>query len=615
MVKKNSSPRKEKKGADEAFEHVRPGIELPKFSPEMEARVKKIQDKLDKFRAMCLEKIPNITGMSLLPPLKPRQGETVNPDEIHIFMLIDDAPTEFPKKGELILKTTEDATKIAEEIDKNFKPQVMLIAELKEACFDAKYDIIQMVASSGIFYDKGLLSALKVADFHKTMTVKKFEKYVASYIAVGSLFRGDAAPNDIDVAIVIDDTDVKKMSRLELREKLRTIILNMGYDASQQTGVRAQFHIQTYILTDFWENLRDANPVIFTMLRDGVPLYDRGIFMPWKLLLQMGRIKPSPEAIDMNMEVGDRLLERTKQKLLSVVGEDLFYAVMNPTQAALMLYGIPPPTPKEAVQLMDEIYVKKEKLLEKKYIEILEKIRKTFKDIEHGEIKEVTGADIDRLLKDCKDYLERIKQLFNEIRERQERETMFDIHTTSINLARDLLGELGVKEVTVGKLPELFKKHVCDGERLPVKYYNTLNEIIDAKKEYEKGKITKQELNKVRRDAREFIRVIMDFLDLKRTAKFDKLTIRFTYDINKTGELLLLENIAFLIRDLNQREKIEIVQVDNDGCLVDVKKSSVGEFEKYIKHVRVPPSRIIKPRTLETLKTIMGEDIGVLWKV
>ncbi|HLC22174.1 MAG TPA: hypothetical protein VJJ79_00175 [Candidatus Nanoarchaeia archaeon] len=615
MVKKNSSPRKEKKEADEAFEHVRPGIELPKFSPEMEARVKKIQDKLDKFRAMCLEKIPNITGMSLLPPLKPRQGETVNPDEIHIFMLIDDAPTEFPKKGELILKTTEDATKIAEEIDKNFKPQVMLIAELKEACFDAKYDIIQMVASSGIFYDKGLLSALKVADFHKTMTVKKFEKYVASYIAVGSLFRGDAAPNDIDVAIVIDDTDVKKMSRLELREKLRTIILNMGYDASQQTGVRAQFHIQTYILTDFWENLRDANPVIFTMLRDGVPLYDRGIFMPWKLLLQMGRIKPSPEAIDMNMEVGDRLLERTKQKLLSVVGEDLFYAVMNPTQAALMLYGIPPPTPKEAVQLMDEIYVKKEKLLEKKYIEILEKIRKTFKDIEHGEIKEVTGADIDRLLKDCKDYLERIKQLFNEIRERQERETMFDIHTTSINLARDLLGELGVKEVTVGKLPELFKKHVCDGERLPVKYYNTLNEIIDAKKEYEKGKITKQELNKVRRDAREFIRVIMDFLDLKRTAKFDKLTIRFTYDINKTGELLLLENIAFLIRDLNQREKIEIVQVDNDGCLVDVKKSSVGEFEKYIKHVRVPPSRIIKPRTLETLKTIMGEDIGVLWKV
>lgn len=615
MAKNKSSPKKEKKEAHEAFEHVRPGIELPKLSQEMEDRVKKIQDKLDKFKAKCLEKIPNLTGMSLLLPLKPRQGETINPDEVHIFMLIDDAPTEFPKKGELILKTTEDATKIAEEIDKNFKPQVMLIAELKEACFDAKYDIIQMVASSGILYDKGLLSALKVADFHKTMTVKKFEKYVASYIAVGSLFRGDAAPNDIDVAIVIDDTDVKKMSRLELREKLRTIILNMGYDASQQTGVRAQFHIQTYILTDFWENLRDANPVIFTMLRDGVPLYDRGIFMPWKLLLQMGRIKPSPEAIDMNMEVGDRLLERTKQKLLSVVGEDLFYAVMNPTQAALMLYGIPPPTPKEAVQLMDDIYVKKEKLLEKRYIDILEKIRKTFKDIEHGEIKEVTGADIDRLLKDCKDYLERIKQLFNEIRERQERETMVDIHTTSLNLVRDLLGELGVKEVTVGKLPELFKKHVCDGERLPVKYYNTLNEIIDAKKEYEKSKLTKQELNKVRRDAREFIRVIMDLLDFKRTAKFDKFTIRFTYDTNKTGELLLLEKIAFLIRDINQREKIEIAQMDQDGCLVDVKKSSVGEFEKYIKHVIVPPSRIIKPRTLETLKTIMNEDIGVLWKV
>lgn len=615
MAKNKISAKKEqKKEASEEYAHVRPGIELPKLSPEMEERTKKIQDKLETFKKRGLEKIQNITGLSLLPPLKPRPGEAVNPDEVHIFMLIDDAQTDFAKKGELILKTTEEATKIAEEIDKNFKPQVMLIAELKEACFDAKYDVIQMVANSGIFYDRGLLSALKVADVHKNMTVKKFEKYVISYIAVGSLFRGDAAPNDIDVAIIIDDTDVKKMSRLELREKLRSIILNMGYDASQQTGVRAQFHIQTYILTDFWENLRDANPVIFTMLRDGVPLYDRGVFMSWKLLLQMGRIKPSPEAIDMNMEVGDRLLERTKQKLLSVVGEDLFYAVMNPTQAALMLYGIPPPTPKEAVQLMEEIYVKKEKLLEKKYVDILEKIRKTFKDIEHGEIKEVTGADIDRLLKDCRDYLERIKQLFNEIQERQEKETMGDMHSTCMNIARDLLLELGVKEVTAAKLPELFKKHVCEGERVPVRYYNMLNEIINAKKEYEKGKLTKQELNKIRREAREFIRLVMDMLDRKRAAQFDKMTVRFTYGENKMGELLLLENVAFLVRDISQRENIEMAKIDKDGCLMDVKKTTVGEFEKYIKSAHVAPSRVLKPRTLETVRTIIGEDIGVLWK-
>ena len=281
---------------------IKPGLELPKLSPEMQERVSKIQPNLDKFKEKILEKIEDVTGISILPPLQPRPNEIINQNEVHIFILIDDAKAEGMAKADLIVKTSDESAKIAKEIDVNFKPQIMLISELKEACLDAKHDIIQMVATSGIIFDRGLLSALKVSEVHKNMSIKKFEKYVVSYIAVGSLFRGDAAPNDIDVAIVIDDTDVKKMSRFELRDKLRAIIINMGYDASQITGVNAQFHIQTYILTDFWESVKDANPVIFTMLRDGVPLYDRGVFMPWKLLLQMGRIKPSPEAIDMNME-------------------------------------------------------------------------------------------------------------------------------------------------------------------------------------------------------------------------------------------------------------------------------------------------------------------------
>ena len=37
-----------------------------------------------------------------------------------------------------------------------------------------------------------------------------------------------------------------------------------------------------------------------------------------------------------------------KKKLLMLAGEDLYYATLNPSQAALMLYGIAPPTPKES---------------------------------------------------------------------------------------------------------------------------------------------------------------------------------------------------------------------------------------------------------------------------
>src|SRR3989344_5475266 len=300
---------------------LKPGVELPKLTPEMEKKISPIKLELEKFKEDCLNKYSNIVGISILPQLpnpplppgaQPIPNEIQNPNDINIFILFDDANLDPYAKNDLIVSSTKETNEIAKKHHKYFKPQVMLISELKEACFDAKNYLIQTVANSGLVFDKGLLSALKVAELHKNMAIQKFERYVVSYIAVGSLFRGDANPNDIDVAIVIDDTDVKKMSRFELRDKLRAIIINMGFDASQITGVKAQFHIQTYILTDFWESVKDANPVIFTMLRDGVPLYDRGVFMPWKLLLQMGRIKPSPEAIDMNMEVGDKLIDRTK---------------------------------------------------------------------------------------------------------------------------------------------------------------------------------------------------------------------------------------------------------------------------------------------------------------
>ena len=42
-------------------------------------------------------------------------------------------------------------------------------------------------------------------------------------------------------------------------------------------------------------------------------------------------------------------------------------------------------------------------MLEKKYVDILEKIRKTYKDIEHNKIKEISGKELDDLLKDIED--------------------------------------------------------------------------------------------------------------------------------------------------------------------------------------------------------------------
>ena len=59
-------------------------------------------------------------------------------------------------------------------------------------------------------------------------------------------------------------------------------------------------------------------------------------------------------------------------------------------------------------------------MLEKKYINILEKIVGIYKDFEHEKIKEVSGKTLDELIKGSEEYLERIKKIiFNKLKEKK----------------------------------------------------------------------------------------------------------------------------------------------------------------------------------------------------
>lgn len=592
------------------------GVSIP---PEMQEKLKVIKEKLDTFTKKILEKFDKyIIGVALMPPdrmlppeLREDEKASENPNKINTLVLIDDSDSTKMPKQELGAKLEQIIKGIAKEIDPNIAIEILLSSELKESCYDAKYEILKMIAMSAPVYDPSdMIAALKISEVHKTMVLKKFEKYIVSYVAAGSLFRGEKS-NDIDVYIVIDDTDVKKMPRAELKDKLRAIIIGMGFDAARITGVKKQFHVQTYILTDFWDSVKDANPVIYTFLRDGVPLYDRGVFMPWKLLLQMGRIKPSPESIDMNMDIGEKLVQRAKQKLLSILGEDLFYAILNPTQAALMLYGIPPPTPKETIQLMEDIFVKKEKMLEKKYIDVLAKVRQAYKDVEHGKVTSVTGKEIDDLLKDAEDYLRRIKELFKQIEEKSEKEGILDIYDSCMAVTRDLLAEKGIKSFDDKELYNLFKAKLVKEEGIPEKFVRVLKDVEKAKEDFIAGKISKQEVQKVKKDARVFIKSLVEILQRKKVISIEKQKIRFKYG-DKIGELLVLDNVAFITKDVEKRDELLSASLNKQGGIENAKKASVEELEKHISKL-VSPMRIsIKERLLEDLRTLVGADIEIL---
>ncbi|MBN1792760.1 nucleotidyltransferase domain-containing protein [Candidatus Woesearchaeota archaeon] len=574
-------------------------------------KLEEIKDKLDVFKSKLLAKFEGyVMGIALLPPDKDDDKK----EKVNVLVLMDDSDSQKMTKDELRERLSGVVKQIAGDVDQNLVPDTVLLTEVWQACYDARYEMLQMFAMCAPIHDTGMLAALKIAEIHKTMVLKKFEKYIVSYILAGSLVQGKATPqSDIDVCIIIDDTDVKKMTRAELKDKLRAIIIGMGIDAGKMTGIENKINIQVWILTDFWEGIKEANPVFFTFLRDGIPLYDRGIFMPWKLLLQMGRIKPSPEAIDMFMSTGDQILERVKFKLKDIGMEDTFYALLTPSQAALMMYGIPPPTPKETPQVMEDVFVKKEKLLEKEYVEILKKNINVRKELEHGTKKNLTGVEVDRLIKDAEKYLKRLNELFKEIERRKEEEGVLHTYESMITVVRDVLRLEGIKKAQDKELVKLFESELVHKGVLPDKYLRIFKEIEKAKSQYSSGKLEKADIQKVQRDSRELLRVLVEHIQRKRGIELERTKIHVKYGSNKYGEVVLLGKQAFIIHDIDsEHREISKAEVTPEGGLVKTQASSLEEYEQAVSKVTMPEKAFIKEPIFEDLKGIFGKDVEIL---
>lgn len=616
----------EKSGTKENSAALREKAALEKLPKDVQDKLKGIKTKLEKFQKKILEKFDKyIVGIALIPPPKPRdqklpaeqkqpaEQKPLDKDKINVLVLIDDSDSRKMSKFELKDKLTAIMKNIGQEIDKNLTPQAVILSELWQNCYDGKSEMLQLIALSAPIFDTGMLAAIKIAEVHKTMVLKKFEKYIVSYVLAGSLVQGRATPtSDIDVWIVIDDTDVKKMTRAELKDKLRAIIIGMGIEAGELTGIKNKINIQVYILTDFWDSLREANPIIFTLLRDGVPFYDRGIFMAWKQLLKMGKIKPSPEAIDMFMGSGEQMLKRVSLKLKDIGMEDIYYAILTPSQAALMLHGVPPPAPKETATLMREIFVQKEGLLEDKFVKILEKVIDIRKAIEHGEKKEITGKEIDELLNESDKYLKRIKRLFTQIEKIKEEEDMIKVYETIVTIIRDVLRTEGIEKVEDVEVVKLFEDELISQGKIPAKFLRILNEIIKAKKDYDDKKLTRVEVEKVKKSSNELIKFLVEYLQRKRGRELERAKIRVKHG-NRYGEVILLGKEAFIIHDIDHEEKeLSRAKIKEDGSLGTTHKCSLADLEKALAKVEIPPKVFIKEPIFEDLKNIFGKDVKIL---
>jgi predicted nucleotidyltransferase/uncharacterized protein (UPF0332 family) len=592
MEKDNKNTSIPEMNIDNKYSEEKPKI--PENSSKAQKEMEKTKKEVEKLKAFIIKKYPFVQALGILPPQSipvfieeeevPKEVEK----HIHLYMIVpEEKLKEIPKIKQVIVEKIES-------MKQKIWLQVKTPIDVWEGCMDSKFEITNAIGMSFPLYDKGILAGLRVAEIHKSLVLQKFEKYVVSYVIAGSLVRGDATKtSDVDVFVIINDTDVKRMPRLELKERLRSIIFQYISEATALAGLKTNvLNVQPYLLTEFWDSVKDANPVIFTFIRDGVPLYDRGTFMPWKALLKMGKLKPSPEAIDMFMSMGDNTIKRAKRALLEIVIGDLYWSVLTPSQALLMLYGLPPPTPKQVVGEMKRVFMTKEKMLEKKYIDILEEIVvKYYKGYEHEKIKEVNGTEVDKLIKNTESYIKRLGELREQIEKRAQEKTIEQIYKDVFELLKTILG----KKAQTALIEDFEKKLIATG-KLPRNDLRILEKIVDARKEFKKGKSNSHKVDLARKNASILINDLIEYSQRCDLAFMEKGKMMVKFGKNEMAELITADDKTFLIQG-------NIIKRLGDKVVI----TDMNEMVKAIEVQKTKSSVQIKPKVFELVKKEIGE--------
>lgn len=532
---------------------IAPGlpIGMPTGMPQ-QIDYQKLGKKLEDFKKKMLKKFPFIISLGILPQnafmmFEEDEGlpkEEIDKKPIHMIMIM---PEEHYKDFTEIKKEVIEISKTSgEKLWVHIKTAEV---DMWNYGLDSKFEFIDAVGASFPLYDKGFLGALRVASIHKNLVLNWLNvgriRYVATYAIGGSLVRGTADENsDVDTFIIIDDTDVKRMSRVELLEKLRgKIVYEYVKEATALAGVKNILNVQVYLLTDFWQSVKDAQPVMFTFIRDGIPLYDRGTFIPWKRLLQMGKIKPSPEAIDLYMKEGDRTVEIVKRRQLDNM-VDVYFGVVTPTQAMMMMAGHAPPVPKTIVQEVRKVLVEQEKLMTEKDLKTLEKVVKAYKDYEHGTLKEISGKEIDEMLKEGMDYVKRMRDLRNQLEKRMQEHQTEDLNKEVFDLMKKIFGNKGQEALIVD-----FEDNMVKKGRVPGRMLNVAKEVSKLKSKVKGKGIPASDMQRYARDCADLINVLTEYAQRKELVSMEKGIVKINFEKGWAEVVATDEGVFVVLQD------------------------------------------------------------------
>ena len=535
--------------------------------------------------------VDSLLNYSTIPEInidvfKEKFKENIENYKHYLIVLSDFDLDKVEDKVKLKVKVINDLVETVREHNLQAWIHVLLLSDIKQISIDSKFELFDILLKAKPIHDNGLYEIFKMTTIHKNVLLEIFHKYVVAYVLAGSYMKGRAADtSDVDVYVVIDDTDVKLHTHTELKQKLYSLITQKALEVMALVQTKKILHPQVYTLTEFWLAMSEANPVIITFLRDGIALYDRGMFIAWKHLLMKGILKPSKEAAEKYLSAAEALLSESKNKLRMMLLEDISLSMITAAQAVLMDYGLLPPDPKETPIMLKKAFIENKSLLEEDYVRKLEEIVKLRKDIEHRKKEEVTGSEIEEWMKIAESFINRMKKLKTQIDTEKEKEEISyyiqDFYSTK-SYVEDLYDR---------SVEDLFK------ESFPTEY-KLLEDIQRDIELYREGKLDVINVTKLKSNLINLTRFLKYIAENRKISLMEKYSIEISAN-DKRYSVYPTQDYIFIVGDT-------IAKYNYIGDKIDEYPRS--DFENVVlKEIKEKGRKIIDSKVLNVLSKIFGD--------
>ncbi|MEM5820277.1 MAG: nucleotidyltransferase domain-containing protein [Candidatus Aenigmatarchaeota archaeon] len=395
---------------------------------------------------------------------------------------------------------------------------------------------------------------IEIARKFGRLAKEKFKDLIKSVVIFGSSLREEFKErSDIDILVIIDDTIVKHCEKdfehvIDLENKidkcprcgniLRTGILENYLEEIDKELEKIANNIDearikikdkvtneekiinlislqpSYKLTEFWDYVRSGHPIVYNFIKDGYAVVDDGTFRTFQNLWLNGKIPLTREAIEKYIEDAPKKILRAKSVKLLQIAEDCYYAIVNSAQALLMFLGKAPPAPSKLYEEFKKELVDKN-LVEQEYAEWIREIVELRKKIEHQEIRDIKGEEVDLWIERAQKFVEKMILLLSVLEIKKIESIASKTREVSRELMRRALKTLNV-EFNEENLVQNFIEKFIKNEYISPDYLEILkriDEIYSLILEGKTHKVNFEEVYKLRESVRLMIRDVAKVLE------------------------------------------------------------------------------------------------------